>query len=127
MSKQKFPTVYKVRVYDIDYLMNEELTESDLTSLFDTPSLNYSLIISMFNHIGLKMKNFEIIKRVKKDHRWMYETTWTHSQQREFENKVISVMKNVYNYGDFISLQRGQWWMTMYGFKVKGNDIDLEY
>ena len=37
------------KIFDLDYLQNAELTEDDLYYLFETPSLNYSLLVDMFN------------------------------------------------------------------------------
>ena len=39
MAKNK-----KIEIYDLDYLVNTELTEEDLYNIFETPSLNYSFI-----------------------------------------------------------------------------------
>ena len=36
------------KIYDLDYLINIELTEEDLYYLFDTASLIYSLVIITF-------------------------------------------------------------------------------
>ena len=36
------------KIYTMKYLKEKELTENDLYYLFDTPSLNYSLVVNMF-------------------------------------------------------------------------------
>ena len=38
------------RIYEMDYLMNNDLSEDDLYYLFETPSLNYSLLINEFKY-----------------------------------------------------------------------------
>ena len=43
--EQKFQTVYGVRLYPLEYLMNEELNDEDLSWLFDQKSLLYSIIM----------------------------------------------------------------------------------
>ena len=53
MAKNK-----KIEIYDLDYLVNAELTEEDLYNIFETPSLNYSLVINMFKISGYN-KTFE--------------------------------------------------------------------
>ena len=42
---KKFQTVSGVKIYPIEYLTNEELTEADLSNIFDTPSLLYSIFV----------------------------------------------------------------------------------
>ena len=46
MSKENF------KIYSLDYLSNQELSEEDLYFLFETKSLFYSIIISMFKFNG---------------------------------------------------------------------------
>ena len=36
------------KIFSLDYLRNEELTEDDLYYIFETPSLNYSLLVGEF-------------------------------------------------------------------------------
>ena len=45
MNKSKFQTVYGVKIYPIDYLCNNELTESDLNNLLD----NNKILIKVLN------------------------------------------------------------------------------
>ena len=100
MSKAKFQTVYGVRVYPIEYLMNEELTESDLNYLFDkgTNCLIYSIIIGMFRYIGNNKRNYQIIKMIKSDNKWYEKINWTKDQFYDYENKLALVIKNLYQY-----------------------------
>lgn len=108
-----------VKIYPIDYLINEELTESDLSNLFDTKSFTYSLIINMFRENNIKISNSNIIKMITNDKDWMNKFSWNKDKFNEFENKVKKVYKNVYNYTDSVSNQYAQWWMTIFGFSVK--------
>ena len=59
MSKSKFQTVYGVKIYPIDYLCNNELTESDLNNLLDDnkKGLIYSLIIGWWETTWLSEGN----------------------------------------------------------------------
>ena len=123
--EQKFQTVYGVRLYPLEYLMNEELNDEDLSWLFDQKSLLYSIIIGMFRFIGIKKSNSEIIKLVRKDSKWMYRYFWNTNEQQEFENKLIKIVKNIYYLSDFQAKQKAQWYIIIYGLSIKGSNIDL--
>ena len=123
--EQKFQTVYGVRLYPLEYLMNEELNDEDLSWLFDQKSLLYSIIIGMFRFIGIKKSNSEIIKLVRKDPKWMYRYFWNTNEQQEFENKLIKIVKNIYYLSDFQAKQKAQWYIIIYGLSIKGSNIDL--
>ena len=100
MSKSSFHTVYGVRIYPIEYLMNAELTESDLNWLFgkNSKSLLYSIIIGMFRFIGNKKQNYQIIKIITSDNRWYEKYTWSKKQFEEYEEKITLAFKNLYQY-----------------------------
>ena len=119
MSKENFQTVYGVRIYPIDSLINEELTESDLNYLFDTKSLLYSIIIGMYRFIDSRKHNCDIIKDCKKDNKWLSKTKWTEDQFINFENKLTNVIKNIYCVNDTVATNKAQWYMIHYGFSVK--------
>lgn len=118
MSKSKFQTVYGIRIYPIEYLMTAELTESDLNHLFDTQSFIYSIIIGMFNLIGSKKRNSDIIKAVKKDNKWLSNNKWSKEQFMEFENKLIQIIKNIYVFNDSVAKSKAQWFMIQYGLST---------
>lgn len=126
MSKSKFQTVYGVRIFPIEYLMNEELSESDLNYLIDTKSFLYSIIIGMYRETGSKKQNCDIIKDCKKNNKWISNNKWTSEQFYEFENKLIKIIKNIYYVNDIVASSKAQWFMIKYGFSVKGNDISFE-
>ena len=124
MNKSKFSTVYGVRLYPISYLMNEELTESDLNHLFDTKSLKYSMIIGMFRHIGSSKRNCDIVKMIKTNPRWVYENYWTTQQRQEFEDMLTKALKNIYYYQEGKARVLAQWQLFQYGLSIKGNKFD---
>ena len=128
MSKSKFQTVYAVKIYPIDYLCNNELTESDLNNLLDNnkKGLMYSLIIGMFRYIKNDKRNFQIIKIIKADNNWPYKYQWTKNQRDEYENLVIKIIKNIYQYKDSQAISIAQWFMMLYGFSVIGNNFRLD-
>ena len=124
---KKFQTVSGVKIYPIEYLINEELTESDLSNIFDTPSLLYSIIIGMFRFAGYNSKrNSQIIKMIKEDKRWMYNNYWTNKQATEFENMLTKLFMNVYCEGETRARSKAQWEIIWHGLNIKGNKIDLE-
>ena len=120
MSKKVFSTVYGVRLYPLEYLMNEELTESDLNHLFDTKSLIYSLIINMFREVNSPLKNFQIINIIKNDNTWLNMYTWNKKTCTNFEKKIAKIYKNIYTYKtNEIPKSLAQFFIIQYGFNVK--------
>ena len=74
MSKTVYQTVYGTKIYPIEYIGNHELTESELNNLLDNNSkgLFYSLVIGMFKISKSSKRNYQIIKMIKEDKKWMY-------------------------------------------------------
>lgn len=116
----------KVKIYDINYLVNEELTEDDLYNIFETPSLTYSLVIGMFKESGSTMSEKEILKLCKTDTDWMYKHFWTQKQKNNYYKKVTSIVHNVYQYDEIQSTSWTDWWMFMYGLSVKNDNKKLK-
>lgn len=127
MAKAKFQTVQGVIVYPIDYLTKEELSDTDLSNLLDNnkKGLMYSLIIDMFRYINNKKTNLQIINMIKNDADWYNKIIWKKDERDAYENLVINVYKNVYQFNETIAKSLGEWFMTLYGFKVENNSIDL--
>lgn len=127
MAKAKFQTVQGVIVYPINYLVKEELSDTDLSNLLDNnkKGLMYSLIIDMFRHINNKKTNLQIINMIKNDSDWYNKIIWKKNERDAYENLVINVYKNVYQFDETIAKSLGEWFMTLYGFKVENNSIDL--
>lgn len=124
MAKSKFQTVYGVRLYPLSYIMNEELTESDLNYLFDTKSFKYSMIIGMFRFVGNTKRNCDIIKLVTKNNKWVYENYWKISQRNEFEKILTKCIQNMYYYSEEKSKVIAQWYLFQFGMSIKGNKFD---
>lgn len=127
MSKTKFTTVQGVTIYPIDYLANEELSDNDLSNLLDNDKrgLRYSLVIGMFKFIKSPKRNYQIIKSITSNKNWFKKTTWTTVQQNEYEQLVIKVYKNIYQYKELTAVSLAQWFMSIYGLNIEGNNIDL--
>ena len=127
MSKTKFTTVKGVTIYPIDYLANEELSDNDLSNLLDNDKrgLRYSLVIGMFKFIKSPKRNYQIIKSITSNKNWFKKTTWTTEQQNEYEQLVIKVYENIYQYKELTAVSLAQWFMSIYGLNIEGNNIDL--
>lgn len=118
----KVKSYYKL--YDLDYLCDEEITENDLYWIFDTDSLLYSLIIGMFRYVGYDMSNKDILTLCRDNDRWMYEYFWTQSQRNEFRKKLIKLIKNIYSYKDGSAESKADWWLFEWGLTIKTSKVD---
>ena len=128
MNKTNYQTVYGIKIYPIEYIGNHELSENDLNNLLDNngKGLFYSLIIGMFKTIKSSKRNYQIIKMVKEDKRWMYKYRWTKEQLDNYENLIIEAYKNLYQYKGVQAVSLAQWFIIHYGFPVEGIVIDFE-
>jgi hypothetical protein len=118
MAKKKY------KIYTIEYLSNEELTEEDLFFIFDTPSLAYSLVVNMFRHAGeTKKSDADIINICKTDEKWVYKNFWTKKERTSYLNKIIPVFQNVYQYSVKTARQKAEWFLFQYGLSIKGNNL----
>lgn len=115
----------EIKIYSLDYLSTANLTDEDLSNLFDNKSLVYSIIIGMFRHIKLKKPNKEIIKMITTQKKWMNNYIWNNEELTLFENILTKVLQNIYSYSEEIARQKAQWYVILYGFQIKGNTIDL--
>jgi len=128
MSKTNYQTVYGVKIYPVEFISNHELTESELNNLLDNNGrgLFYSLVIGMFKAIKSSKRNYQIIKMIKEDKRWMYKYRWSKEQLDNYENLIIEAYKNLYQYKDVQAISLAQWFIIRYGFPVEGIVIDFE-
>jgi len=128
MSKTNYQTVYGVKIYPVEFIGNHELTESELNNLLDNNGrgLFYSLVIGMFKAIKSSKRNYQIIKMIKEDKRWMYKYRWSKEQLDNYEKLIIAAYKNLYQYKDAQAISLAQWFIIRYGFPVEGIVIDFE-
>ena len=128
MSKTNYQTVYGVKIYPVEFISNHELSESELNNLLDNNGrgLFYSLVIGMFKVIKSSKRNYQIIKMIKEDKRWMYKYRWSKEQLDNYENLIIEAYKNLYQYKDAQAISLAQWFIIRYGFPVEGIVIDFE-
>ena len=80
----------------------------------------------MFKNIKSSKSNHQIIKSIKEDKRWMYKYRWSKEQLDNYENLVVNVYKNLYQYKDTQAKSLAQWFIIHYGFPVNGIVIDFE-
>lgn len=121
MNENVYQTVYGVKIYPIDYLANEELTDSDINNLFNknNKSMLYSFIIGMFRYMGIKKKNYQIIKLISNDENWPNNFNWDEQQRKLFEDKLTKAYKNIYQYSNSLARSYAEWFSTIYGFSIK--------
>ena len=110
----------KYKLFSLEYLINEELTEDDLFLLFETSSLNYSLIVAMHRLCDMYTSETKIIKDIKKDNSWVEMHHFKSIKERKcFVDNIAKVAKNVYSYSDYIAKRWAEDWMLYYGFSIK--------
>ncbi|MCH5166898.1 MAG: hypothetical protein J1F35_03310 [Erysipelotrichales bacterium] len=115
------------KIYSLDYLISEELSETDIYNLFETNSLIYSIIIEQFRRIGDNRQAWKIIKECKENEKWMYQYHFRSKKERKtFEEQVVKIFQNLYQYKENRAEQEAGWFMFYYGFSVymKGNFED---
>lgn len=114
------------KLYSNKYLAEKELTETDLYYLFDTPSLNYSLVVNMFKFMKKDMKPDEVLTLCKTNDRWMYEHHWTKEDRERYREELMKVFKNIYRNGPYETESSVDWWLFMYGFSMDGENLLTE-
>ena len=122
-----YKEVNGITIYSLDYLANEELSDNDLSNLFDNGNkgLLYSIILNMFKFVGIKKSNKDIIKIITTKKKWMNDYIWNTNELKKFEELLTKVLKNIYYWDDNISKQNAQWYIIIYGFRIKDSNIDL--
>lgn len=107
----------KYKIFDIEYLQNSEFTEEDLLYLLETPSLNYSLVVSMFNkYDNSDITNDKIINIITSDKDWPYKHYWNKKQREEFLGILKNCFKNLYRYSINECEALANMWIVQYGF-----------
>lgn len=115
----------KYKIFTIDYLANEEFSEEDLYWLFDTPSLQYSLIVGMLRYANINdIKDNDIINICKKDNSWIYKYCWNNAQFKSFMNILNKIFMNLYRISEANAKVNAQMFMIKYGLHVKNNKFD---
>ena len=110
-----------IKIFPIKYLLENEISENDIDSLLDNKCKNllYSIIIGMFRFIKSKKSNEEIISLIHNNETWMDDYQWSKDQYHQYENILTKIIKKIYSYGDIKALSIAQWYITLFGFKLK--------
>ena len=107
------------KIYDLNYLANNELSEEDLYFIFDTASLIYSIVIGEMRYAGYDMKDADVIEMAKTQERWVYEHYWTEKVKKEFADLLTKVYKNMYQIKEDDARNQADWTIFQYGLTVK--------
>lgn len=111
------------KIYDFDYLTKTEFGEDDLYHLFETQSLNYSIIQEMFRVTGEYTNIKHLADHFKRDNGWLTNRHFKSKKDRQnFINRLIPIIKNVYQYSDYEAKRWVDDWMFHYGFSIKHYD-----
>lgn len=109
--------IKKYKIFDLDYLQNNEFTEEDLVYLFETPSLNYSLVVGMFRLYDKgNLTDDKIINIVTTDEKWMYKHFWNKTQRDEFIKILKKCYYNLYRYNEETCTAMSDMWIIQFGF-----------
>lgn len=109
----------KVKIYSVEYLVNNELTDEDLKNLLDKHSLTISLIIHEFRIIGDVREDSHIIKEIQNNDNWVDSYFFNKRQQSKFIDDISKIYNNIYKH-DILTCKRfAEYFSMMFGFKVR--------
>ena len=108
-----------VKIYSLDYLANEVLTDEDVNALVDTNSLKYSVIIEMFKLCKIKKSINDIIDLITTNLNWFDDHKIDKKNFDYLENTLTKIYKNIFSYNENTAKQYAQWFMSIYSFRCK--------
>lgn len=108
-------------IFSMDYLESTELTDADLSQIFDKGCLSLSFIVGMHRFVGITKTPKQIIDKCKASDTWFNDTTWTTKQFIDFRQKLINIFRNVYCYGFEKCEAKADMWLTNFGFRIDKN------
>ena len=115
--KNKYKNYKSTPIYDLEYLQNSELTDTDLNNLVNGKSLNWSLIVAEFKLNGDKRNHKQILASCEKDDFWFDSNTWSLESQNNFRNILAKVYKNIYYYSEQRCFDMADMWLLNFGFR----------
>lgn len=107
------------KIYSIDYLVNNELTDEDLRNLLDKSSLILSLILHQFRIIGDTREDWVILKEVKTKEDWMENYFFSKKQRNNFIDDVSKVYKNIYRCNHTTCKRSAENFVLAFGFRFR--------
>jgi hypothetical protein len=117
MNVEKYKNV---KIYPIEYLINEELSEDDLYNILDTKSLEYSLHCFMMRLINPDFTIKQCID-IASTNGWFDTYRWTHAQCTYAESQIEKAFMNIYQIGPLQARQRAQMYIVTYGPSIIHN------
>lgn len=103
-------------IYSINDLINKDFDDEEIDVI--SKSLQYSLIVGMFNYMKINMTNDNIIKLCKTDN-WYTKYQWTELQRKKFNEKLIKIFYNLYRFGPVKCKNSADEWIMKFGFDLK--------
>lgn len=110
--------MFKIKIYDIDYLANDELTDDDLHHLFDCNALHGSFIHYMLKESGLELSRRKLHKVITLDNSWVMDNHLTSAQVAKVKHKFRQCIHNIYQYGPYHTKRWVDDWWIRYGLSI---------
>lgn len=110
------------KIYPVEYLKNNELTDEDLKNLLDKTSLILSLVLHEFRMIGDKREDWVILKEVKTEKNWVDNYFFTKKQRNKFIDDISEVYRNIYVYNETSCKRNAEHFALIFGFRIKASN-----
>ena len=112
-----------MNIYSIEDLKNKDFDDEEINDVSNT--LIYSLIIGMFNHIGIKKSNNYIIRKCKYSENWFDKFEWTSDQFKSYEQILEKIFYNLcinlYRFSPSKCENSAYDFLMKYGLSIKEN------
>ena len=109
----------KSKIYNIDQLMNGDLTDDDMHRLIDAHYLEWSLVNRMLEISGNSMSQEEMRKTVTSSNTWMESLYWTKDESKRFHDELTAVYMNVYQWKESRAKSQADWFIIYLGLRIK--------
>lgn len=110
-----------MKIFDIDYLANGELTDEDLHYLFDLNGITYSFIIYLLKLSGIEYGKNKFGKLLRKDSSLIENNFLSKKQIVDSKQKFKKCIMNIYQYGPETSQRWVEDWYIHYGLSSRVN------
>ena len=105
-----------MNIYSIKDLINKRFDDEEIDLV--SKSLQYSLIVGMFDFMKINLSQKEIIDLCKKDG-WYDKWQWSEAQRNQYKEKLVKMFYNLYRFGPIKCENSAQEWIIKYGFQLK--------
>ena len=110
-----------MKIFEIDYLENAELSDEDLHFLFDLNSITYSFAFYLLKISGVIYGKTKFGKILRHDKNWMNDHVLTPKQIKWAKDRFTKCIMNIYNYGPETSKRWVEDWYVYYGLPSRIN------